>query len=122
MNMKAALSFMMVFIPMLLTAQDEELKERILKVEQTQEQIQVNLAKGHKEFSTGTFFLIGGVATTVLATVLYNKGTRNQNSDEQGKIRPSPVLLCIGGGMITAGTVIQIDSYKWIGRAGRKRK
>lgn len=120
--MKRILFLMLLILPTISQGQDAELKDRILKLEENQEQIRLNLTKGHKQFSTGTFFLIGGVATTVLATVLYNKGTRNQNSDEQGKIRPSPVLLCIGGGMITAGTVIQIDSHKWIGRGGRKKK
>ena len=100
----------------------ESLEQRILKLETNQDAIQLNIANAHKKFSLGTMLLISGVATSTAAMLIYNKGIRNTNSDNIGKVMPSPVLLYIGGGLITAGTIIQIDSHKWIGRAGKKRK
>jgi hypothetical protein len=103
-------------------AQDD-LKERILKLEINQKQIQMNLEKSHRRLETGTFFLIAGAVTTTAAIALYNRGLENgkNNWDNIGRLTPSPVFLCIGGGLMVTGTVIQIDAHKWIGRAGRRK-
>lgn len=100
----------------------DSLTRRILTLEANQNQIQVNLTKAHSKFSTGTMLIVGGVVTTIAAVLLYNRGLRNENSDNNGRVMPSPVILGIGSGMMMVGTVIQIDSHKWIGRAGRRRK
>lgn len=88
----------------------DSLTQRILKLELNQNHIQLNLAKSHKQFSTGSTLLLIGA----LATGAYIHSLKSQ--DEM------PILLAVGSGMALAGGVIQIDSHKWIGKGGRKRK
>ena len=108
-----------------LSAQDSEveLKDRILKLEQSTNDIQISLEKSHKKFSTGTLLIIGGSATLLTSSILYAKQSKEDSKWDNGSLlRPSPVMLFIGSGLVTAGTIIQIDSHKWIGRAGRRSK
>lgn len=102
---------------------DTDFKRRILALEQSQQEMQVALAKSHKKFSTGTLLLVGGMTTLVASGIIYAKQSTNTDIAENGKlVKPTPVLLFIGGGLVTAGAIVQIDSHKWIGRAGRRSK
>lgn len=120
-------SILIVFVAgwLTLSAQDSEveLKDRILKLEHSQEQMKVALQQSHKKFSTGTLFIIGGMTTILTSGLIYVKQSGNTDAWDNGKLlHPTPVLLYIGGGLVTTGAIIQIDSHKWIGRAGRRSK
>lgn len=122
-NLPLLLAILPVIISIQAHSQNlDSLTRRILTLEANQKTIQVNLTKAHSKFSTGTMLIVGGVVTTIAAVLLYDRGLRNGNSDEQGRVMPSPVIMGIGSAMVTVGTAIQIDSHKWIGRAGRRRK
>jgi hypothetical protein len=98
-------------------AQDlDSLKHKILKMDLAINNIHYNMVRSHKEFQVGTLFIITGAALTTIGTLLI--------IDEPGDLpnnNKNPALLYAGAGMMTIGTVIQINSHKWIGRAGRKR-
>lgn len=87
----------------------DSLKQRLLKLEAAQEGIKLNLTKHQNEFSVGTSLIISGIALGVADFLLRSK--------------PSDYTFTIASSIIvTAGVVIQIDSHKFIGRAGRRKK
>lgn len=100
----------------------DDLKQRVLSLEEKQKEIQLNLSNSHKQFQTGTWFLVGGVVTSAAALLIHNERSEYglKNWDNGKPLQASPVLLAIGGGMILAGTIIHIDAHKWIGRAGNR--
>jgi hypothetical protein len=76
----------------------------------TIQDMQYNLYRSHQEYRTGTVVSILGLLA-ILASV------EAKNSE-----MPLPELGYIGAGMVTVGGIIQIDSHKWIGRAGKLLK
>lgn len=91
----------------------DSLKRVILEVQQSQYQTDFYLQKAHEQYSSGTLILGIGVATAAIGTVLHISSTENNN--------PAKGLMIAGGATTVVGGIIQIDSHKWIGRAGRKR-
>jgi hypothetical protein len=81
----------------------DSLRKEVLTIKAEQQNIKLNLAKHSKEFGLGVVVMIAGAA--VLAA-----------SSSQEK------LLIPGAILVSIGTVIQFDSHKWIGRAGKKRR
>lgn len=77
------------------------------QTDSTTHQIQLNLAKCHKEYRTGTILMVMGILATVA-------GIQAQSSDMGGK-----KLIYAGAGLATIGGVIHIDSHKWIARCGK---
>lgn len=75
----------------------------------TIQDMQYNLYRSHQEFRSGTIISLLG-ALAVLASI------QAKNSD-----MAIPELTYAGAGMITVGTVLHIDSHKWIGRCGKNR-
>lgn len=76
----------------------------------TIQDMQYNLFRSHQEYRTGTVLsLIGLLAVTASIAA----------KDAE---MPTKELTWIGGGMIAVGGIIQIDSHKWIGRAGKLLK
>ena len=71
--------------------------------------MQYNLYRSHQEFKSGTLLTLVGV----LAIITSMEAKRADMA--------IPELGYIGGGLITIGTVLHIDSHKWIGRSGKKR-
>lgn len=113
-------AIVLLLTPLVANAQESEtLKERILSLEDSQRNIQVNLERSHKQFSTGTLFLIGGIVTSAMTAITYDRGV---NSSDFGRGKFNPALVYVSAGLFTIGTVIQIDSHKWIGRAGKRKK
>lgn len=75
----------------------------------TIQDMQYNLYRSHQEFRSGTIISLLG-ALAVLASI------QAKNSD-----MAIPELTYAGAGMITVGTVLHLDSHKWIGRCGKNR-
>jgi len=95
----------------------DSLNQRILSIEMNQRNIQLNLKKSHKQFSTGTLLVLTGSVITTGGALLAKK-----DNDASSKAKSNNALLIFGAAMTTVGVVIQIDSHKWIGRAGKRHK
>lgn len=66
-----------------------------------------NLIKAHNQYKSGTFFIIAGIGATALSIPLYAK-------DYQ-----TATILSVSGAIFSiVGYVIQIDSHKYIKKAG----
>jgi len=115
--MKVLLAIALLVMGFVCCGQDlDSLKQRILTLETNQKNIQLNLAKAHDEFKTGTLFVIAGALTSLIGAATYDGST-----DGDGNTKP-PTLIYIGLGCTAVGAYLQIDSHKYIGRAGRRRK
>lgn len=86
----------------------DSLKTEITKTQNELIYVQANLSKFQKQYRTGTIitFVGGAVATGGLITTINTETTNYQ------------YLLVIGGIISTIGFIMQIDSHKWIGKAG----
>lgn len=95
----------------------DSLKQKILKMDAAINTIHLNLTKSHKQFKTGTLIMIAGAAMSLVGVQIISKeaGDSNNNYDK-------PHLLYGGLALTTVGTIIQIDSHKWIGRGGRRER
>lgn len=93
----------------------DSLHRNILELRQADQEIQLNLNKAHRQFRDGTILSAAGGVATVLGLIIYN-------SDKDGPNEPNPNLIYVGGILTTAGLIIQIDSHKYIGRAGRRKR
>lgn len=106
------LAFIFILFPMLGFSQSdtlslESLKKQILSLRSEQENIKLNLRKHSKQFTMGTVSLITGAGLIFFNSMV----ERDEDS-----------IYYIGGGLMTLGTFVHIDSHKWFGRTGGKRK
>lgn len=105
---KANLTALIIFLSVVAQAQDiDSLKRRILLLETNQQNIQINLAKAHKKYSSGIGMVIVGALFSIAAP----------NFSSTAKV---PVYV-VGGGLLIAGSIITIDSHHFIGLAGSKK-
>lgn len=79
------------------------------------EEIQLNLFKCHKQYKTGTGLIIGGFCTTVAGVFIFAKGANSADTDLQ---LTGTIISSLGGGLVTAGWIVQVDSHKYLGFAG----
>ena len=86
----------------------DSLETELVKTQNELLYVQANLKRFQKQYRTGTIITFVGAAVTIggLITTL-NTGT----TDYQ-------YLMVIGGAVGTIGYIMQIDSHKWIGKAG----
>jgi hypothetical protein len=89
----------------------DSLKQRILMLEANQESIQFNLTKAHNRYRTGLMITITGIAMTWAGAAA---GLSGADGNSAG-------LLTLGSIVSTVGSVILIDSHKFIGRAGKRK-
>lgn len=82
---------------------------RLLKFDQ--ETIALNLERHQDQYSLGTGLMLAGIGLA-----LADIGIRKEDG------RSKYTFSIIAAASIITGTVFQIDSHKWIGRAGRKRR
>jgi len=73
-------------------------------------EIKLNLNKCHKQYQTGTSLVVGGI---LISTCMYAGNSNNLFSTPLKK-----GLFFASVGMAMIGYFIQIDSHKFIGRAG----
>jgi hypothetical protein len=88
-------------------------------LEANQIHIQKNLTKSHKQHQLGTRILIGGAAISALGLVIYNDSKEDAFGEPEKK---DPTIMVIGSLISGIGAVIQIDSHKWIGKAGKRKR
>lgn len=87
----------------------EELRQEILSLKQETQEIQLHLARSHREFRTGTIFY--GVGLGLLIAGAYRQAGNNNSIG----------LGLIGTGCVMVGGILHLDSHKHIGRAGISR-
>jgi hypothetical protein len=87
----------------------EDLKKQVLSLQQDVDNIQLNLVASHKKFKRGILVATIGYSLTITGGLLLGR-----ENDKTGQI-----LLIAGGATGAVGTVLLIDSFKYLGRAGR---
>jgi hypothetical protein len=96
----------------------DSLKRRILNIESNQKHIQFNLDKCHKQFRTGLLLGIAGTALTLFGAHIDSQRLTDKTIDNN---KPTG-LVTIGSIITSVGAIVIIDSHKFIGRAGRRKK
>ncbi len=89
----------------------EELKKEILLLRADVENIQVNLTESEKKFKRGI-----AVATVGYSMVIAGGLMLGRENDDLGK-----GLLIAGGVTGITGTIMMVDAFKYLGRAGRRK-
>lgn len=99
---KLTLLILLSFIGMTSNAQ-------ITQQDSTLQKIELNLDKMHKQYRTGTVF-VGIGAVICLAGI----AAISQDSETE------PAILYMGGIVLSIGTVIHLDSHKFLNKKRRK--
>jgi len=89
----------------------EELKKEILLLRADVDNIQVNLTESEKKFKRGI-----AVATLGYSMVIAGGLMLGRENDDLGK-----GLLIAGGVTGITGTIMMVDAFKYLGRAGKKK-
>jgi hypothetical protein len=89
----------------------EELKKEILLLRGDVENIQLNLSQSEKKFKRGI-----AVATVGYTMVIAGGLMLGRENDDLGK-----GLLIAGGVTGITGTIMMVDAFKYLGRAGKKK-
>lgn len=109
--MLKSLTLICLLIPCIGYSQSlDSLNQRILSIEQEQSDIKMNLRAHSKQFSLGTVLLLTGAGIVAMDLL-----TADENKSDN-------TLKFVGGGAFVLGMVVQIDSHKWIGRAGKRKR
>lgn len=109
-------SILLVLILILISAnsfgQDlDSLKAKILKMDVAVNNIHFNMQKSHNEFRAGTLIMAVGA----IVTGIWIAGNDNPGLNEPG-------IMYTGISISAIGTVLMIDSHKWIGRGAKRKK
>jgi hypothetical protein len=94
-----------------LPADVEQLKAQVLSLRQDVSRIELNLTTSEKKFKRGIL-----VATIGYSLVITGGLMLGRQNDQLGQ-----GLLVAGGVTGALGTVLMVDSFKYLGRAGRKK-
>ena len=89
----------------------EELKKEILLLRADVENIQLNLSQSERKFKRGI-----AVATIGYTMVIAGGLMLGREKDDLGK-----GLLIAGGVTGVTGTIMMVDAFKYLGRAGKKK-
>lgn len=89
----------------------EELKKEILLLRADVENIQLNLSQSERKFKRGI-----AVATIGYTMVIAGGLMLGREKDDLGK-----GLLIAGGVTGITGTIMMVDAFKYLGRAGKKK-
>jgi hypothetical protein len=92
--------------------ESEEIKKQILELNERLDQVQTNLTTAEKKFKRGI-----GVATLGYTLTITGGLMLGRSNDKLGQ-----ALLVTGGATGAVGTVLLIDSFKYLGRAGKRKK
>jgi hypothetical protein len=90
----------------------EELKKQVLSLQQNVDNIQLNLSTSEKKFKRGILVATIGYTLTITGGLMLGR-----QNDQLGQ-----GLLIAGGVTGALGTVLMVDSFKYLGRAGRDKR
>lgn len=108
---KTILTLFVILNALLVNSQtDSTINLRLNRLEQNNEVIKTNLTKCHKQWTTGlgvvgSGFIVSGFGTLISAT--------NGSNPKDGAY-----IIGAGGLISLIGSIIMIDSHKYIGRTG----
>lgn len=91
---------------------EEQLKQEILSMKADIEQINLNLEKSKSKFQVGVLVATLGYSITITGGLMLGR-----ENDDLGQ-----ALLVAGGITGGIGTVLLVDSFKYLGRTRRKPK
>jgi len=74
--------------------------------------IKYHLLQSHKEFKTGTILFGLGLSSTLIGTIIL------MGSDSQSNNKSPMIIISCGSLLMFSGFIVQMDSHKWIGKAG----
>jgi len=94
------------------TPNEEDLKKQILELNQRMDQVQLNLTASEKKFKRGILVATIGYTLTITGGLMLGR-----SNDQLGQ-----ALLITGGVTGVIGTVLMVDSFKYLGRAGKRKK
>lgn len=94
-----------------LPADVEQLKTQVLSIQQDVNRIQLNLGTAEKKFKRGIVVATLGYTLTITGGLMLGR-----QNDQLGQ-----GLLIAGGATGALGTVLMVDSFKYLGRAGRNK-
>lgn len=92
-------------------ATEEDLKKQVLELNQRVTQVQLNLETSERKFKRGIMVATIGYSLTITGGLMLGR-----SNDQLGQ-----VLLITGGATGAIGTVLMIDSFKYLGRAGKRQ-
>jgi len=87
------------------------LKREILALRSDVDNIQLNLGKSERKFKVGMVVATIGYSVTIAGGLMLGR-----ENDDLGK-----VLLVSGGATGITGTFLLVDSFKYLGRASRRK-
>ncbi len=90
----------------------DDLKKEILQLKEDVQVIQLNLVKGEARFKRGLVVATVGYCVTIAGGLMLGR-----KNDDLGK-----VLLVFGGATGITGTVMMMDAFKYLGRAGKSAR
>jgi len=92
---------------------DTTINMRLKKVELNNEIIQSNLKKCHNQWRDGLGITVFGLGTSIIGSYM------SLNADNIGdKSNVGIIIVGVGGITSLIGTIIMLDSHKYIGKAG----
>ncbi|MCC5931986.1 MAG: hypothetical protein JJU28_22265 [Cyclobacteriaceae bacterium] len=86
----------------------ESLKKEILQMRSDIDLVQVNIGKSHQRFKVGIAAATLGYSVTIAGGLMLGR-----ENDQLGQ-----ALLVAGGAIGLTGTVLLVDAFKFLGRAG----
>lgn len=117
-TMRFLLTAVMMTVPFLSMGQGQDslqvddLKRQILELRTDVDNIQLNLTASHQRFKRGIFMATLGYTVTIAGGLMLGR-----KNDDLGK-----VMLISGGAIGCIGTGLLIDSFKYLGRAGKRSR
>jgi hypothetical protein len=90
----------------------DSLRSAVLQMKMEVDDIKLNLATSENKFKRGIFVATLGYSTVIAGGLLLGR-TR----DDLGK-----ALLVTGGATGVVGTVLMVDSFKYLGRPARRKR
>ncbi len=112
---RSILTSILLLFPLFVNAQQtqeaslDSLKKEILQLQADVQVIKLNLATGEKKFKRGIAIATIGYSVTIAGGLMLGR-----ENDDLGK-----VLLVSGGITGITGTIMMVDAFKYLGRAGR---
>jgi len=89
----------------------EQLKKEVLLLQSDVENIQINLNQSQNKFKRGIALATLGYTVTIAGGLMLGR-----KNDDLGK-----GLLIAGGATGITGTIMMVDAFKYLGRAGKSR-
>jgi hypothetical protein len=90
----------------------DSLKQEVLKLRADVDRIQLNLTTGEKKFKRGIVVATIGYSVTIAGGLMLGR-----KYDDAGK-----VLLVAGGATGITGTIMMMDAFKYLGKAGGNKR